>query len=60
MAGENAVVIHDLDRNALLALAWEIGPTFDEITTPLRAIPAPDPERQGIGKYAFRTVGAYA
>lgn len=61
IVGTNAVRVYGLDSEKLLAIADEVGPTINEITTPLESVPALDgPERQGYGYFAFRTVGPYA
>jgi predicted TIM-barrel fold metal-dependent hydrolase len=61
MVGTNAVEIYGLDGDALRAVADKIGPTYEEITTPLDDIPDLDgPVRQGMGRFAFRTMGAWA
>jgi hypothetical protein len=50
-----------LDADKLSAVAARIGPTFDEITAVLEDVPDVDgPVRQGMGRYAFRTVGSWA
>ena len=61
IVGANAARVYGLDADKLRSVAAEIGPTIEEITTPLDAIPAFDgPERKGYGYFAFRTVGPYA
>ncbi len=61
IVGENAARVYGLNMAALRSIAGEIGPSIEEITTPLKAIPALEgPERKGYGYFAFRTVGPYA
>lgn len=61
IVGANAARVYGLDTDALRSIADKIGPTIEEITAPLDAIPALDgPERKGYGYFAFRTVGPYA
>ncbi len=61
LVGDNAVRVYGLDRNKLSVTAEKIGPTLEQITTPLESIPGPDsPERENMGMCAFRTVGAWA
>ncbi len=59
LVGENAVRIYGLDADELRRVADEIGPTIEQITTPLDSIPTDD-ERDGAGALAFRTIGAWA
>ena len=59
MVGENAVRIYGLDADELRTVADAIGPTIEQITTPLETIPTPD-ERDGAGALAFRTIGSWA
>jgi predicted TIM-barrel fold metal-dependent hydrolase len=61
LVGGNAISVYGLDRDKLSVTAEKIGPTLDQITTPLESIPRADsPEREGMGLCAFRTVGAWA
>ena len=61
IVGGNAARVYGLDGAKLRSIADEIGPTIEEITTPLESVPAlQGPERQGYGYFAFRTVGPYA
>ncbi len=61
IVGENAARVYGLDADKLRGIADHIGPTIEEITTPLEAVPALDgPERQGYGYFAFRTTGPYS
>jgi predicted TIM-barrel fold metal-dependent hydrolase len=39
MLGDNGITAYDLDRDALVEVAARIGPTIDEITTPLGVLP---------------------
>ncbi|WP_419917627.1 hypothetical protein [Candidatus Poriferisocius sp.] len=61
IVGTNAASVYGLDTKALRLIADRIGPTIDEITTPLEAVPTlHGAERQGCGYFAFRTLGPYA
>ena len=61
IVGTNAIGVFGLDRDALEKIAASIGPTLGQITEPLPSVPAPDSEeRQGMGLFSFRTVGAWA
>ena len=61
IVGENAAWVYGLDVEKLLAIADQIGPSIEEITTPLETVPALDgPERQGYGYFTFRTTGPYS
>jgi len=55
LVGENAVRLLNVDPAPLRAIADRIGPTPDEIATPL-----PKEEIPEFGGHAFRTRGAYA
>jgi len=55
LVGENAVRLLNVDPAPLRAIADRIGPTPDEIATPL-----PKEEIPEFGGHAFRTQGAYA
>jgi hypothetical protein len=39
MLGDNGIRAYDLDRDALVEVAARIGPTIDEINTPLGVLP---------------------
>ena len=52
MLGENAVPVYRLDRDALVTVAARIGPTVDELATPL----APD-EFPELRSFVFREHG---
>lgn len=61
LVGTNAVRIYGLDGDALHAIADTIGPSVEQLTTPLDAVPAPDgPEREGMGMFSFRMFGGWA
>jgi predicted TIM-barrel fold metal-dependent hydrolase len=61
LVGGNAISIYGLDRSKLNAIADQIGPKVEQINQPLESIPeASSPQRQGVGTFAFRTVGAWA
>jgi predicted TIM-barrel fold metal-dependent hydrolase len=61
MVGGNAIRIYGLDTAKLQAVAEKVGPTIDEITTPLATIPELNgPVREGMGRFAFRTLGPWA
>jgi predicted TIM-barrel fold metal-dependent hydrolase len=61
MVGINALKVYGLDEGKLRAVADTIGPTMAQITRPLKSIPDPDgPEREGMGRFAFRSVGSWA
>jgi predicted TIM-barrel fold metal-dependent hydrolase len=61
MVGSNAVSVYRLDQDKLRVVVDKIGPTLDQITRPLESVPEPDgPERQGMGRFAFRSVGSWA
>ena len=49
MVGENAIDVYNLDAAALQAIANEIGPTSDDLATPIDAVPA------GASRSAFRS-----
>ncbi len=61
IVGANAARVYGLDEAKLGSIADEIGPTMEEITTPLESVPALDgPERKGYGYFAFRTAGTWS
>lgn len=53
--GDNALRVYSLDEAALLRVADRIGPTPEELSTPLA--PEEEPEHRGL---AFREIGAFA
>jgi len=53
MLADNAIAVYGLDADALAAVAAKIGPTLDELTTPLETIPADG------GKLSFRQMGPW-
>jgi hypothetical protein len=61
MVGTNAIAAYGLDYDKLRVVADKIGPTVEQITTPLAAVPELNgPEREGLGLFSFRTVGPWA